>query len=353
MAWEFPGQLSRFWGAWSIGNGPREGVITFGGFTMEHTYVLKGNEGQERRADGPALWKSLAESEYRFDPDTGTLWGYMRQRGTPCFNLALLKEIRSVGQELTVNGGHIEFEGAMHKVHTYVAGSRVPRVFNLGGDLALFLLLIRSRDRDALSHYARLCIDNIHAQIGHYQCPTLSTVSLIQGDALGGGFEMALCSDVLIAEESAMIGLPEILFNLFPGMGAYSLISRRTTPRLAEELILSGKLLPAARMQELGLVDIVAKDGEGEAAAREWIAKNARRRNGFQAVMQVRRQVNPVSREELDAVVETWVDCALRLEDRDLRMMGRVVRAQQERMEAAEKAAAAPAPAPGIPFAAG
>ena len=139
-------------------------------------------------------------------------------------------------------------------------------MFNLGGDLALFLLLIRSRDRDALAHYARLCIDNIHAQIQHYQCPTLTTVSLVQGEALGGGFEMALCSDVLIAEESAMLGLPEILFNLFPGMGAYSLLARRATPRIAEELILSGKVLPAARLHEMGIVDVLAKDGEGEAA---------------------------------------------------------------------------------------
>ncbi len=45
-----------------------------------------------------------------------------------------------------------------------------------------------------------------------------------------------------------------------------------------------------------------------------WIAKNARRRSGHQALMQVRKQVNPVRREELDAVADTWVDCALRLE---------------------------------------
>ena len=83
-----------------------------------------------------AVWKELAESEYEFEPATGTLWGYMRQRGNPCFNLALLKDIRAVGNELTANSGHIEFEGAMHKVNTYVAASRVPGVFNLGGDLA-------------------------------------------------------------------------------------------------------------------------------------------------------------------------------------------------------------------------
>jgi DSF synthase len=299
-----------------------------------------------------ATWKELAESQYEFEPATGTLWGYMKQRGNPCFNLGLLKEIRSVGSELTANSGHIEFEGAMHKVHTYVAGSRVPRVFNLGGDLALFLLLIRSRDRDALAHYARLCIDNIHAQIQHYQCPTLTTVSLVQGDALGGGFEMALCSDVVVAEESAMIGLPEILFNLFPGMGAYSLLSRRAGARVAEELILSGKVLPAAKLHEMGIVDVLARDGEGEAAVQDWIAKNARRRSGYQAVMRVRQQVNPITREELDAVADTWVDCALRLDDRDMRMMSRVVRAQMERMEAAT-AAPVEAPAAGVAMAAG
>jgi len=301
-----------------------------------------------------AVWKEFAESEYEFEPATGTLWGYMRQRGNPCFNLALLKEIRAVGNELTANSGHIEFEGAMHKVNTYVAGSHVPRVFNLGGDLALFLLLIRSRDRDALSHYARMCIDNIHAQIQHYQCPTLTTVSLVQGDALGGGFEMALCSDVIVAEESALLGLPEILFNLFPGMGAYSLLARRASPRVAEELILSGKLLSAAKLHEMGIVDVLAKDGDGEAAVQEWIAKNARRRSGFQGVMRLRQHVNPITRAELDAVADTWVDCALRLEDRDMRMMGRVVRAQMERMEAAAAAATpAPLPAAGIAMAAG
>lgn len=278
-------------------------------------------------------WKAFAETEYEFEPASGTLWGYMRQRGTPCFNLALLKEIRAVGDELMARGGQLEFEGAAHRVHYYVGGSRVPRVFSLGGDLALFLLLIKSRDRDALAHYARLCVDNVHAQVQHYRCPLLTTIALVQGDALGGGFEMALASDVLIAEESALLGLPEILFNLFPGMGAYSLLARRAGARLAEELILSGRLLPARKLHEMGIVDVLAKDGEGEAAAQAWIARNARRRSGFQAVMRVRQHVFPVTRDELDAIADTWVDCALRLEDRDLRMMSRVVRAQMERME--------------------
>jgi DSF synthase len=302
-----------------------------------------------------ATCKAYSDVQFEFEPGTGTIWGYMNQRGNPCFNLGLLKDLRSFGGELTANSGHVDFEGAMHKAHYYVAGSRVPGVYNLGGDLALFLLLIRSRDRDALAHYAKLCIDNIHARVQNYFCPTLTTISLVQGDALGGGFETALSSDVLVAEESAVMGLPEILFNLFPGMGAYSLLARRIGARGAEELILSGKLLPAKKLHEMGVVDVLAKDGEGETAVQSWIARNARRRNGYQGVMRARELASPVTREELDAIADVWVDCALRLEDRDMRMMSRVVRAQMERMDAAAAAAAPQAAiAPrGIAFAAG
>ncbi len=301
-----------------------------------------------------ATCKTYSDVQYEFEPASGTIWGYMNQRGNPCFNLGLLKDLRSFGGDLTANSGHVEFEGAMHKAHYYVAGSRVPGVFNLGGDLALSLLLIRSRDRDALAHYARLCVDNIHARVQNYFCPTLTTISLVQGDALGGGFETALSSDILVAEESAMMGLPEILFNLFPGMGAYNLLARRIGARAAEELILSGKMLPAARLHEMGIVDVLAKDGEGEAAVQAWIAKNSRRRSGMQAVLKVRELVNPITRDSLDAIADVWVDCALRLEDRDMRMMGRVVRAQMERMDAAAtRAAPAAAPATGVAMAAG
>lgn len=276
-----------------------------------------------------------ANSQYltEYDPATGTVWGYFNPKGTPCFSLGLLKDIRAHDSALGVNGGKVEVGGELYKAHYYVCGSRAPRVFNLGGDLALFVLLIKARDRDALAHYARLCIDNMFPRIQNYFCPTLTTISLVQGDALGGGFECAMSSDVLVAEESAHMGLPEILFNLFPGMGAVSLLTRRIGLRAAEELILSGKVLPAARLQEMGIVDVLAKDGQGEAAVTEWILRNDRRRNGLQAVHRARQQVSPITREELDAIAETWVDAALRIEDRDLKMMGRIVRSQMRRME--------------------
>jgi DSF synthase len=293
-----------------------------------------------RDAFGLRVPYGKATSQYltEFDPATRTVWGYFKPKGTPCFSLGLLKDIRAHDEALAANGGKVEVGGELQQANYYVCGSRTPRVFNLGGDLALFVLLIKARDRDALAHYARLCIDNMYPRIQNYFCPTLTTISLVQGDALGGGFESALSSNVLVAEESAQMGLPEILFNLFPGMGAYSLLARRIGMRAAEELILSGKVLPAAKLHEMGIVDVLAKDGEGEAAVTEWIMKNERRRNGMQAVFATRQHVHPVTREELDAITETWVDAALRLEDRDLKMMSRIVRAQMRRLEVGDVA---------------
>jgi DSF synthase len=290
-----------------------------------------------RDATGLCLPYGRADSQYQteFEPATGTVWGYFKPKhGVPCYSLGLLKDILEHDQQLVRNGGKVEVEGAMHAVNHYVTASRIPGIFNVGGDLALFSMLIKAGDREALSHYARLCIDNIYPRTRGFFSPTLTKIVLVQGDALGGGFECALASDVIVAEESAQMGLPEILFNLFPGMGACSLLARRIGARAAEELILSGKIMTAAELHKMGVVDVLATDGQGETAVRNWIAANAKRRNGLQAVHRARQFIHPVTREELDGIVGLWVDAALRLGERDLKMMNRLVRAQMRRMEA-------------------
>jgi DSF synthase len=284
--------------------------------------------------------KDNSQYETEFEPATGTVWGYFNPReGAPCYSLSLLKDILAHDQQLVTNKGHVDFDGMLHRVNYYVTASRIPGVFNVGGDLALFSMLIKTRDRDALAQYAKLCIDNIYPRTQSFFSPTLTKIVLVQGDALGGGFECALASDVIIAEESAQMGLPEILFNLFPGMGACSLLARRIGIRAAEELILSGKVMTAAELHKMGVVDVVATDGQGETAVRNWIAKNAKRRNGMQAVFRARQFIHPVTRAELDGIVELWVDAALRLGERDLKMMNRLVRAQMKRMESAHRGA--------------
>lgn len=276
---------------------------------------------------------SFRQIEQRYDIDHRALWTFMKPSGTPCFNMGLLNEIRSSDKQFAADGGKIALDGVMRPVDFHVGASLIPDVFNYGGDLALFVLLIKSRDREALLHYARLCIDTLYGRLTSFDTNVI-TISLLQGDALGGGFESALASHVLIAEENARMGFPEILFNLFPGMGAYSLLSRRVGAKMAEELIQSGKIYTAREMFALGLIDQIVPTGTGVAAVNHYIAQNSRRSNGLRAMFECRRHTQPITHDELMGITQVWVDAALRLQDKDLKMMGRLVRSQLRQLEA-------------------
>lgn len=263
-----------------------------------------------------------------FEPGTSTIWGWLRPPGVPCFNSRLLHEIRAFDAALEDSAASVRLGAALYPVHYYVLGSKSRNVFSWGGDLAFFLASIRAHDRAALTAYMRLCLDNVHARMRSFGSPTLTTVSLVEGAALGGGFECALSSDVIVAEENARLGLPEILFNLFPGMGAYNVLARRIGLPAAEALLLSGETYSAARLHALGVVDVLAKAGHGEAAVKEWITANSKRRTATQAIYRSRQFVHPISRRALDGIGELWVEAALRLECRGLKVMERLARRQ-------------------------
>jgi len=265
--------------------------------------------------------------EVRFDPEHAVAWTYMKPSGAPCFNLGMLEELRAHDSAIESCGGRVLYEGDLHQIHYYVGGSRIEGIFSLGGNLANLVLLIKSRDHDTLMHYAKLCVDNMYQRICSYGSP-MTTISLVQGEALGGGFETALSSNVIIAERRSRMGLPEILFNLFPGNGAYSLLARRVGMKRAEEMILSGRVYTAEEMHSAGVVDVLAEDGTGEAAVQDYIRRNERRRNGMQAVFSCRQHFHPVSYEELLNIANIWVNAALRLEEKDLKLMSRLARSQ-------------------------
>jgi len=265
--------------------------------------------------------------EVQFDPDDAIAWTFMNPKGVPCFSLDLLKELRAHDAALEASGGRLLHNGELRQIRYYVAASKIENVFNLGGDLALFVQLVKAQDRESLALYAKLCIDNMYPRICAYNSP-LTTISLVQGEALGGGFEIALSSHLIIAERRSRMGMPEILFNLFPGMGAYSLLARRVGMKRAEQMILSGRVYTAEELHDLGVVDEVVEDGSGEAAVRDYVRRNERRRNGVQATLSCRQHFHPITYAELLGIVNVWVDTALRLEDKDLKLMSRLARSQ-------------------------
>src|SRR5690349_1085109 len=275
--------------------------------------------------------RKYSQIEVKFEPENAVAWTYLNPSGVPCFNLDMLNELRAHDSAIEANGGRVLHQGEFRQIRYYVGASKVENVFNLGGDLGLFVQLIKSQDRDGLTQYAKLCVDNMFPRICNYNS-AMTTISLVQGEALGGGFEIALSSNVIIAERRARMGMPEILFNLFPGMGAYSLLGRRLGMKRAEEMILSGRVYTAEEMHKMGVVDVLADDGAGVSAVYDYIRRNDRRSNGLQAVFNCRQHFHPVTYDELRNIANVWVDAAMRLEEKDLNLMRRFVRSQFRRI---------------------
>jgi len=268
--------------------------------------------------------------EVRIERKEKTFWCYLQPEDVPSFTHGILRELadmqRAIKRMFADHAGQSDAP-----VRHFVVASRLPGIFNMGGDLAFFADRIRAQDRQALLTYAHACIEVVYNNATALDLPMI-TMALVQGDALGGGFEAALSCDLIIAERSAKMGLPEILFNLFPGMGAYSLLSRKLDPARAERMILSGRIYGAAELYEMGLVDVVAEDGQGEEAVRHYIARNARRHGVQRCLSEMRRRINPLTFAELQDVTEMWVETALRLEEIDLRKMERLMTAQRRRV---------------------
>lgn len=290
----------------------------------------------------PVVRPETLEVEYptlttRMEPESGILWAQMTHPERACFT-----------QELMADGRHFqgwladEFGGLSREEMPFrylVWTSKAQGAWSMGGDLATFTRLIREGDENALRTYAYRSVDVLYDNYKAMDLPIM-IVALIQGDAVGGGFEAMITNDIVIAERGTRFGLPEILFNMFPGMGAHSFLKRRVGDKLARLLIEDGKTRTAEELHELGLIDVLCEKGEGEATLRAFLDGRKDRFNTDLALKRVRQRTDALTRGELIDIVDLWVELALTLGEADLRRMDCLARHQQHRRATAEAAQA-------------
>jgi DSF synthase len=250
-------------------------------------------------------------------------------RPIQCYSLAALGELQRMLDDIAAQPG---------LVRHFVMTSDVSGVFNFGGDLALFVLLVRAGDLDSLRLYGRRCVDLIWWMENADRNGVHTTV-LVQGDTLGGGLESVMPFHKVIFERSAQAGFPEVLFNLFPGMGAWNFTMRKAGFAVANEMILSGRLYSADELARRHLVDLVVDDGEGDAAIDHVVRTVEPRLRGTLAALRARREASPITYESLIAIVDQWAEAAMQLTDRDLRLMERLARAQVRKVGGADEGA--------------
>lgn len=270
-----------------------------------------------------------------YDPETRALWYYLNPQGRACFTPGLLRDIRALQTIVQTHLSRPEPE-ARDSIRYLVAASAVKDVFNRGGDLALFAQAIESGNRAMLAEYGRTCIDCVwhnHTSLG---IPTLQTISIVQGQAYGGGFEAAISSNTIIAEESARFRFPEVMFALFPGMGAFSMLSRSIGGGPAERLINTGDEYTSRQLYDIGAIHEVVQDGEGVKAVQNFIRRHSRAAPGLLAMRQVRQRVQTLEYSELMDVLNVWVDTAMKLSRRDLKLMQAFAARQEKQMKQPE-----------------
>ena len=259
-----------------------------------------------RRLRAEALWITLGK-----DADTGL------QNFTP----ALVQEFRGL------------LEGLRERRHLSTAPAYVvvqsadPAYFSMGGDLRFFRECIQRRDASALRDYSMRCLDLLMAWNGRPDDSTTS-IALVQGRALGGGFELALGMDYLIAEEHSSFGFPEIMFGLFPCTGAVGLLAPRVGARQAERMMTNKKVYSAMELYDMGLVDEICGTGEGELAVERFVANHSSRLKARVKVQQSRYRHSPLDRVEGVRIVEDWVETAMRLTAEELRTMDMLIMMQ-------------------------
>jgi DSF synthase len=269
--------------------------------------------------------------ELEYDRLSGSVWMFYKEHGPPFYSLQTLSDIASIRESLRAlihSSHHKDFP-----IRYLAMASHKPGVFNLGGDLNMFAQSIRDQQRELLRTYAYACVELVYGLATAFDLPIM-TVAVVTGQALGGGLEAALAQDFLVADETAKIGVPEVAFNTFPGMGAVSLLSRRLGTARAEDIISSGNIYTGPQMLDLGLVDLLAPEGRSQQTALAWMAEGGQERFERRLAMaNARRRFFPISHAELIKITDLWIECSLDVRPQDLRHMERLAAAQKRMFE--------------------
>ena len=194
-------------------------------------------------------------------------------------------------------------EAPAGEVRVVVVTGSGERAFSAGSDVGEFedQRGAAGRDRHALE-------EGVARRLAELPMPTIAA---IEGNALGGGLELALCCDLRIAASRARLGLPEVRLAVTPGAGGTQRLPRVVGPARAKELILTGRVIGAEEAARIGLVHEVVADGQARSRADEVAAEIAAR--GPLAVREAKRLIDGGWDLDLDAGLAAELEASVRI----------------------------------------
>jgi enoyl-CoA hydratase len=195
---------------------------------------------------------------------------------------------------------------ATYEAHALILYSSLECGFSAGADLRELYERSQNMDRQEAAAGVRKFLQRIHAVMNTLDAAPLTTIAAVHGVTFGGGFELALVSDLIIADKMARFCFPELRLGLVPGFGGIPRLKRDLGNAVVRDLLLTGRSFNATKAQQIGLVSQVVAEGEALRVARATAAQLGKfdRRTAIAA----KQFIKPIPYEELSKEIDIFCD---------------------------------------------
>jgi enoyl-CoA hydratase/carnithine racemase len=196
-----------------------------------------------------------------------------------------------------------DFEDQAHALIIY---SELKAGFCAGADLRELYQRSRELERGDAARGVREYLERIHRVLNMIDASPLTTIAAVHGVTFGGGFELALVCDLIIADKMARFCFPELRLGLIPGFGGIPRLKRDLGNALVRDLLLTGRSFNATKLQQVGLVSQVVAEGESLRVARATAVQLGKfdRRTAIAA----KKFIKPIPYEELRKEIDVFCE---------------------------------------------
>lgn len=192
------------------------------------------------------------------------------------------------------------------EAHALIIYSEMKPGFCAGADLRELYQRSQAMEKADAAKGVRDFLERIHRVLNLIDAAPLTTIAAVHGVTFGGGFELALACDLMIADKMARFCFPELRLGLIPGFGGIPRLKRDLGNAVVRDLLLTGRSFNAAKAQQIGLVSQVVGEGEALRAARATAAQLKK----FDHVTAVaaKKFIKPIPHEELRREIDLFCE---------------------------------------------
>lgn len=194
--------------------------------------------------------------------------------------------------------------GLQEKAYALIIYSEMESGFSAGADLRELYQRSQTMDKAAALHGVRDFLERIHRVLNAIDASDLTTIAAVHGVTFGGGFELALACDLIIADKMARFCFPELRLGLIPGFGGIPRLKRDLGNAVVRDLLLTGRSFNAAKAQQVGLVSQVVSEGEALRAARATASQLGKLDRN--TAIAAKRFIKPIPHEELRREIDIF-----------------------------------------------